>query len=413
MQSYGGAAILMQQNWNESVLEKITYLIGNSHIIQQMTVIPVKQAFSEDICEFLNHVSKILMKNPLSRLYPDVITYAFWIRKTSTDKMKQRINCAEGLIQMGRGLAFHIAPSNVPVNFAYSLTVGLLTGNSNIVRVPSKRFSQVQIISEAFQKALQNYINLQPYVVLIKYEKDKEINDILSKIADIRIVWGGDATIAELRKSMLMPRSLEITFADRYSLAIINSDTYLSIADKKQVAENFYNDTYLTDQNACTSPIIVIWTGNHKSIARQIFWDNLHQTVKKKYQFQDIQGINKLTSSYLAAATMPNVEIKRHDDNLIVRVCISRITEDLMDLKDNSGYFFEYECDNILDLKPLCNNKKCQTIGYIGNKSTLIPLLISGIKGVDRVVPIGKTMDFELIWDGYDLVSQMTRIIKI
>ena len=40
------------------------------------------------------------------------------------------------------------------------------------------------------------------------------------------------------------------------------------------------------------------------------------------------------------------------------------------------------------------------------------PLLESGVKGIDRIVPIGHTMDFDLLWDGYDLVSQMTRVIN-
>lgn len=38
-------------------------------------------------------------------------------------------------------------------------------------------------------------------------------------------------------------------------------------------------------------------------------------------------------------------------------------------------------------------------------------ILVFGVKGIDRVVPIGKTMDFDLIWDGYDLVEQMSRIV--
>ena len=84
-----------------------------------------------------------------------------------------------------------------------------------------------------------------------------------------------------------------------------------------------------------------------------------------------------------------------------------------MNLKDNCGYFFEYDCNDILELKPLCDDKRCQTIGLLGNKEMLRPLLLSGIKGVDRVVPIGKTMDFDLIWDGYDMTSQLTRVIVI
>ena len=84
-----------------------------------------------------------------------------------------------------------------------------------------------------------------------------------------------------------------------------------------------------------------------------------------------------------------------------------------MDFKDNCGYFFEFDCNDIMELKPICDNKRCQTIGILGNKNILKPLILSGIKGVDRVVPIGKTMDFELIWDGYDLPGMLTRIVKL
>jgi hypothetical protein len=59
----------------------------------------------------------------------------------------------------------------------------------------------------------------------------------------------------------------------------------------------------------------------------------------------------------------------------------------------------------------LCKDNRCQTLGYIGDKEMFLPLLISGVKGIDRVVPIGKTMDFDLIWDGYNLPALLTRTI--
>ena len=62
---------------------------------------------------------------------------------------------------------------------------------------------------------------------------------------------------------------------------------------------------------------------------------------------------------------------------------------------------------------PLCNDKRCQTIAYIGDSKILLPLVNSGVKGIDRIVPIGKTMDFDLIWDGYNLPVLMTRTIVI
>ena len=82
------------------------------------------------------------------------------------------------------------------------------------------------------------------------------------------VVWGGNQTIAELRKSELPPRSGEVTFADRYSLAIIDADSYLTIENKAKVAEDFYNDTFFSDQNACTSPRLIIWIGEKKQEAK-------------------------------------------------------------------------------------------------------------------------------------------------
>lgn len=426
-------------------LENVSFLVGDEKMIDRMPELPALEPFAADMIDMLNEVSHILMADHEAKQYPDVITYAFWIRKSSSIKLKERFYKKDESIHLGRGVAFHIAPSNVPVNYAYSLAVGLLTGNANVVRVPSRDFRQVEIINRAFQAALiqEKYGKLAPYVCLVRYERKKEVNDLFSSIADTRIIWGGDDTIAEIRKSSLPPRASEVTFADRFSLAVIDGQSYLGMddKDKAQIAEGFYNDTYLTDQNACTSPRLVVWLGNSAgglNEAKKEFWERLHKIVEKKYQFQPIQGINKLTSACLAAvayAAYPmdscemslkpdllvssmsenqkgsGVKVEPHADNVLVRVKIPQIIDGLMDLKNNSGYFFEYDCRDIMELKRLCDDKHCQTIAYIGNKEMLKPLLIAGIHGIDRIVPIGATMDFDLIWDGYNLYESLTRKI--
>ncbi len=401
--------ILMLQS-----LDKVTFLVGSKDRLSEMIASSAKPPFDEEIIEFLNNVSRILMKDTRSKLYSDVITLAFWLRKASVQSLKERYDDRrDKVILQGRGVVFHIAPSNVPVNFAYSLFVGMLTGNINIVRVPSKDFEQIRIITDAINNALNSDENLRNYVALVRYERDKLINDAFSSICDARIIWGGDATIDEIRKSSLPPRSIEIAFADRFSLAVIDSDLYIKSSDKIAVARDFYNDTYFSDQNACTSPRIVIWIGGKKDEAKELFWDELYKIVKEKYVLQPIQSVNKLTSSYLSAVYLPGVKIIRKYDNLLFRINVISITNNIMEMKDNSGFFFEYDCDDVMDLKTLCDDKRCQTIGLYGDTQLLMPLLKSGIKGVDRVIPIGKTMDFDMIWDGYNLVSQLTRIIVL
>ena len=397
---------------NSDILDRVRFLIGSPDIAARFPDVLAKSPFHESIVDFLNDVSREMMKDSRSKEYSDVITFGFWIRKASVLKLKERFEENRGL-HLGKGVAFHIAPSNVPINFAYSLVSGLLTGNANIVRVPSKDFPQVGIIIDAFNKVLKQHEEMKQYILCVRYDRDKDINDLFSSIADLRVIWGGDQTIAELRKSPLPPRSGEITFADRYSLAVIDADFYLAIENKTRVAMDFYNDTFFTDQNACTSPRVVIWTGSRIEEAKKVFWEEEHKLVEKKYTYHSIQGVNKLTKAYLIAVAEPGVKIEEHNDNLIVRVSVPEITNNLMDYQDNSGYFYEYDCDNILTIAPLCNDKRCQTIGYIGDSRVVQPLIQSGVKGIDRVVPIGKTMDFDLIWDGYNLPALMTRTVVV
>lgn len=402
--------ILMQIN--SEVLKKVTYLTGAADIAENLSIVPAKVPFDNLVVEYLNDVSKCLMSNRDAKAFSDVVTFAFWIRKSSVLKLKERFFDGSAII-LGKGVAFHIAPSNVPVNFAYSLVLGLLTGNANVIRVPSKEFPQVELIIAALNETLKKYQELKSHILCIRYERNKDVNDFFSSIADIRVVWGGNQTIAELRKSPLPPRSSEITFADRYSLAVIDSDYYMDIENKVKIAEDFYNDTFFSDQNACTSPRIVVWTGDKIEEAKAVFWEEEHKIVERKYTFQPIQGVNKLTKSFLIAAQEQGVKVENHNDNLIFRVKVPEITEELMDYRDNSGYFYEYDCEDIMELVPLCNDKRCQTIGYIGDGNVLLPLIKAGVKGIDRVVPIGKTMDFDFIWDGYNLMALMTRTIVV
>lgn len=392
----------------------LSYSIGSAAVMESLQKAPAKKPFDDVMLSFLETVSKMLLKDGEAKRFSDVVTLGFWMRKASVIQLKDRFASGNNAdILLGRGVAFHIAPSNVPVNYAYSLVTGLICGNKNIVRIPSKDFEQVRIVNRAFQGALREMPEMAPYICLVKYGHDSAINDALSAIADVRIVWGGDNTISELRKSSLKPRAAEITFADRYSLAVIDSDAYMKIEDKARTANDFYNDTYLTDQNACTSPRAVIWMGSRIPEAKDIFWNHLKQVLAAEYELSGVQSVNKLTSAYLLAAAKDGVQKMPWEDNLIVRMKVPHLTADLMDFKDNSGFFIEYDCSDIMELYDLCDDPGCQTVSYIGDKEMFRPLIMRGISGIDRIVPVGKTMDFDLIWDGYNLFERMTRIVAL
>ena len=398
--------ILMQLN-----SEKISFLIGSKETLEYIQGTPVLPLFSERAQAFLAALSRALLGNPQIKEYPDLTDYAFWVRRASLQKMSQ--GYPQHTRKLGRGVSFHIAPSNVPMAFALSYTAALLAGNSCIVRLSEKTFPQADILIDTMNRVLDSFPDIRPYLCFVRYPHDEEITAELSAMCDVRLIWGGDQTIRAIRRAPLPPRAVELTFADRYSLAVIDSAAYLEM-DAGVVAEKFYLDTYYIDQNACSSPRLVIWLGDRDSVeeAKKRFWGKLREKVCREYALQPIQAIDKLTA-FCKAAVHENVRL-RGEDNRIVRVEVHSLTPEIMKYKEGGGFFFEYRAQSMEDLLPMLE-KPCQTIACLGVDPEAMRKLVlgSGMRGGARVVPMGETNKLTLLWDGFDLCETMSRYVNI
>lgn len=396
----------MQPSLND--FENTKFVIGNTSLLIEMANLKPLQPFSEVVISFLDDLSKKLLR--ANRGFSDVATFGFWCRKAHLLSYKNAyVECDR---RLGRGVVFHSTPSNVAVNFAFSFAAGLLAGNGNIVRLPAKDFEQVDIICSEIEELLEGqYQELKPYICMLKFPFDEKLLKCISNICDCRVIWGGDETIFRIRAAaMLPPRANEITFADRYSLLVVNSEGYLRLENKERIAEEFYNDTYLSDQNACTSPRVIIWQGEMIEEAKRVFWQHV-QNVIDKYDLKAVQAVGKLHALY-KVAVFENVKQSETKDNKVTRLMVENLSENLMDYKYNSGFFYEYDMKEFEELRPLLGNK-CQTISYLGADEEVLRKEILKVqpRGVDRIVPLGKTMEFSLVWDGYDLIRTMSREI--
>lgn len=393
----------------QQVFDNIKFLVGNKETLEQMQSAKVLPIFSDTALAFLDCLSKKLMQNNRAKKYPDVIAFAFWIRKASLEKVS--IQYKSNAQKLGRGIAFQIAPSNIPVQFAVSLTYALTAGNASIVRISDKKFEQIDIICEAIRSVLHDkHSEMAAYICIIRYNHDNEVTQALTDMCDIRMIWGGNNTIATIRKATVSARCIDLGFADRYSIAVIDSDDYLE-KDAVVLANDFYNDTYFSDQNACSSPRLVIWIGNSIHEAKRIFWDALEKIVSEKYMMDPICSSDKLLRTALCAAKYSGIrQIK--NDNMLIRVELPSVYDDIMDYKGNCGYFFECNVVDLQDIVPIMK-KDCQTIAYIGKLEDKLRTLINenGVRGIDRIVPVGHAADIAFVWDGLDLPNILSRQI--
>lgn len=133
----------------------------------------------------------------------------------------------------------------------------------------------------------------------------------------------------------------------------------------------------------------------------------------ENYELATVQRIGKISALYKAAANLDlaGVSVKAP---FVTRLKVDELNDNIMNYRYNSGFFYEYDADSLTELLPIANGK-CQTVTYFGlTRGQIIKFVNEGHpKGIDRFVPMGKSMDFTLVWDGYDLITTLSRIVNV
>lgn len=390
--------------------------------LNQLNINKLKKTFSKSkkrafgdikIVNFLNEISREILKNKSNRLYPDLITFGYFCRKGAILKvLKDRKNFND---RFGWGLVVHITPSNIPINFAFSFVFGLLSGNHNLVRLPSENWPQIKHLVSIFEKVSKKKIfnDLRKTNLFIKTERDDFFLKELIACSDGLVVWGGDSTISNFRKYEKKPRCCEIYFPNRNSSLIINSKIFKSISKKDllQFSLNFFNDTYLVDNNACSSPRQIYWVGkdNEISKAKKKYWQSLNQVLnKKEYNLNIVALIDKYLDILNSVEKRGSkIQINKQSNN----IWTTNKNEDVV--VGRYGRFVECSYKNLeLALKNINDDE--QTLTYLGFNPLEIKKKLFLLKAkVDRIVPMGRALEIDFIWDGIDILSRLSRVVDV
>lgn len=371
--------------------------------------------FDQRSIDFLNSISRQLLKNPKTNRIPAFVALAYWLRKSNIKKIIQeneQVIHSKNYQTQPIGLVFHVCPANVDTLFLYSLAVSLLMGNQNILRI-SKRLEH-DFIQNIFglmnqEMAREEFQIFKKYILIVRYGHEKEINEYISMQADARVIWGGDSTIQHFKSIASQSRCQDILFANRISYALFSAKKYLNLSVKEQseLARLFFNDAYTFDQKGCASPQHIFVLGDEENALdfERIFYNQLQEIVASKYE-NDVFSLANLKLNQLAQdAIEQNIESFIGSDNqLVFAKSKSHVLPSC-----GGGYFYLHFIENLKEIQGFIN-KKTQTISYFGLSEKDIKHLKSityGL-GADRIVPIGKALDFDYIWDGYNLLEALS-----
>ncbi|MCE5317873.1 MAG: hypothetical protein LLG04_11035 [Parachlamydia sp.] len=381
---------------------------------------PQLRPFEEVLKSFCERLSQILFAEADPRQYPEIVALAFWLRKSHIETLEERFRSLENTSQIlvPRGLAFHIAPANVETLFVYSWILSLLVGNSNVVRLPSRESPATSLLFGILKRLLNEkaFETISKSTLLLFYGHEEDVTAAISAKADLRLIWGGDATIQTIRKIPVKITGQELLFADRYAYAAIHSSSYLESDEEKQQknAELIFRDIFWYDQQTCASPRTIFWIGSneHSREASVNLYQRLQKIAKMRgYAVPLSARLNKMTEVYRAAIVLPVTELRQYGALTV------------LDLEEfgpacrtfgGNGLLFSVVIPNILQIAQYAHQKD-QTLVHAGFAQEELRDLAATLngKGLDRIVPVGNALQFDAVWDGYDLLAALTKKVTI
>lgn len=379
--------------------------------------------FSTAAYEFVDALSNKLLRNASFKSYPEMVALGYWLRRANIIRItKSAVNHtsnASEQVLMPRGLVFHVAPSNVDTIFIYSLVISLLLGNKNLVRLSSKSSTQQKLILDLLNDVIASVSNntIARNLLVITYDHDDDISRFITSHCDARMLWGGDGTVGYFSGIPLKPTAVDIKFANKYSMSVIDAASLLN-ADNDEInklAALFVNDTYLFGQQACSSPRAVCLLGQPDITkeASKIFWQAIQSKVNTfAHDLSAADYVEKLI--YSAVHSIQNQSTVTPTDSMQLTLIKTNLSG-LIDSVNHCGRgtFLESSIESLTELNSYLD-RRVQTLTYYGvDKSLLFSWLSNGVSGIDRVVPIGQGLDFDYIWDGVNLFTSLSRIVTI
>lgn len=389
------------------------------HSIRQPQPFP---PFNDAATGFVAELSRTLLSDPSIRPFPELMALAHWFRAAKLRQLAEslRQSTAPG-IPLAKGLVFHIAPANVDSVFVYSWLLSLLCGNANIVRISRRVTEQIDAFVRAAARLLaeDRHAHTATTNVVLTYDHDASISTAISAACQLRVVWGGDTTVSKMRAIPLPPLSSELAFPNRFSLAVIGSAAVksLSATELADLGRRFYNDAFWFNQQACSSPRVIVWIGSpaDNAVAKTRFWGALYTTVEHmKPENAAGNVMDRLTTTYRIAQSRSHAAVVSAPATMPARIEAEALVAEDRQCHDGNNLFIELERPDIAAIPELLMpiDQTIATFG-IGREQWLSLLPALPHHAADRIVPIGSALEFNEVWDGQNFLRSFTRTVTI
>lgn len=366
--------------------------------------------------DLLGAISKAIFASPFARTQPQYVALAYWLRPAAIERLCEELRGRLGrapFVPAPRGVALHLPPTNVDTIFVYSWAVSVLAGNCNIVRLPSELDEGTAWLAGLIASAIDKAGEADRHLFCQMPQDGPLVADV-SRHCDLRMIWGGDAKVDAVSRTPIRPDGLSIGFPDRKSLAIVRADAYRAAdeAGREALVAQFFNDIYWFNQMGCGSPRLLYWVGEPGDIADDLYRRLDRHAAEKGHRTETGVAIGKFAAVNDLLAEGIGAQAQRFSNAL--HVVASDRPAAMLQQSHGGGLLGQAVVPSLADIAADIG-RKVQTIGHFGFDKVELEDFARAIagRGGYRIVPIGQALQFDILWDGIDLLDQMTRRIAI
>ncbi len=363
--------------------------------------------------ELLNKLGMLIRKKAIDHKDKELLALSNYFLEVSDYK-----KIIGNKILQPRGLVFHIPSSNITYMPFYSWATSFLVGNINVVRLSRRaNLNSLRLILNFFS-SVSSKLYVNQYFVLPDYF-NSIMNGCLGSI-DLRLIWGNRDTISTIRKDSPLSIGLDLSFPDRYSACLISSNYYKVASDTQisQICKLFQNDSLDGSFGACSSPHLLIWISEESPSSDNfpLLYD-LNTFIKNDVQeygsistenirkFQESIITNDFSFKYLALGKYKGRPFLLYQDDL-------KLLPTFLQNASQSATIVLY-IKSISEIKNVLP-KNIQSMTYSpGISSEELSSLVADLDSnlPDRIIPLGRALDFDVVWDGYNLLEIFGRLV--
>jgi len=372
-----------------------------------------------------------LMRDPRTQSLEGAMFLAAWLRRPNLeDLLRLNLNgnsaYLDGFQPHGRdylaakphGLVAMWMAGNVATLPMFSLVPALLTKNVCLVKLaqpePQGIDRLLMVLAESGAEGLRGDELLGAAAVVWFDYRQGELSEAMSRAADAKVVWGGQAAIEAVTRLPRPEHCVEIVFGPKYSIGVIGRKRLEG--DERALDEaiaGFVRDVAIFDQRACSAPQTIFVERNARWSLREIgerFARHLDRLGPKPGS--DPYTTMQILDARASWAMDESRDVIASADGANWTVCLDRETS----LKEavQSRTLFLTEVDSWQDVIPLLS-PKVQTVGIaFAEREDAVALAEAATRaGAVRCVRPGLMNNYESPWDGKLLASQLVRWVTL